>query len=123
MPTNLQQQRQDILQQIQAIQRLRRGSFSRQHFPAKHRGGPAQGPYFVLQGYLQGRKCSERIPAERAAQVEQDVKNYQRFQQLADQFVTVTDQMTCQADAPTSAKKNSRSRKSRTSSSGKPAPS
>ena len=123
MPTDLQQQRQDILQQIQAIQRLRRCSFSRQSFRPKRRGGPAPGPYFLLQGYAQGRKVSERIPAERAAQVEQDVQNYQRFQQLADQFVTVADQLTRQADAPVPAKKNSSPRKSRESSSGKPAPS
>ena len=94
MSTDLLQQREQILRQMQNIHRLRRGSFSHQSFPGKNINRPDHGPYFLLQGYSQGRKFSERIPADRAAQVEEDVANYRRFQQLAEQFIAVSDALT-----------------------------
>ena len=56
------------------------------------------GPYFVLQGYLQGQKFSQRVPADQAAAVASGVANYKRFQELADEFVTVTEQLTLQTE-------------------------
>jgi hypothetical protein len=116
----LQQQRDHILDQMRALDQMRRGSLSRQFFDSpKSEASATQGPYFVLQGYLQGRKFSKRIAAEKAAEVETQVANYKRFQELADQFVTVTEQITLQA-VPDS-KKNS-TRKSKPSVSRKPPP-
>ena len=95
MSKTLDQKRQAILQQMQTIKRLRRGSFSEQLLYRK-KGSEitTYGPYFVLQGFRQGQKFSERISAEAAAQVAHDVQNYQRFQHLAEQLVEVTDQLT-----------------------------
>ena len=126
MPNSLAQlekHRDHLLQQIQAIDRLRRGCLSRQFFKKTRAGSKAQqGPYFVLQGYIQGQKFSERVPAEQAPQIEPLVANYQRFEQLAEEFVTVTDQITrLSQDAP-EAKKNSRP-KSGKNAGGKPTPS
>jgi len=117
----LEQQREDVLEQMRSIDRLRRGSLSRQFFK-QERGGKthSHGPYFVLQSLLHGEKRSERVPAEMAEQVGQHVKNYQRFQDLAEQFVTLTDRITRQADAKTDSKKNSRRKKSLTSDSARP---
>ena len=124
MNTQLQQQRQDILNQMQSIHRLRRGSLSRQVF-TKHIGGKSvkQGPYFLLQGFVRGQKFSQRIPADQAGQIQQDVDNYKRFQELADQFVAITDQITRLEESEPNAKKNSRRPKSPGSSSAKPKPS
>jgi hypothetical protein len=124
MNTQLQQQRQDILNQMQSIHRLRRGSLSRQVF-TKHASGKSvnQGPYFLLQGFVRGQKFSQRIPAVQAAQVQQDVDNYKRFQALAEQFVAITDQITRLETSQPDAKKNSNRPKSPGSSSGKPKPS
>ncbi len=121
--TPLEQRREQILQQIQAIDRLRRGSLSRQFFKKTRTDSHAQqGPYYVLQGYVQGQKFSERVPVEQAAQIEPLVANYRRFEELAEEFVTVTDQITrLSQDAP-EAKKNSRRRSGRNAS-GKPTPS
>jgi hypothetical protein len=80
---------------------------SRQFFGS---GGPhskPQGPYYVLQGYLLGQKFSERVPAEQAAQIEEDIANYKRFQNLAEEFVTVTDLITRQSEQTTESKRNS----------------
>jgi hypothetical protein len=119
----LEQRREQILQQIQSIDRLRRGSLSRQFFKKKRAGSQArQGPYYVLQGYIEGQKFSERIPAEQAREIEPLVANYQRFEELAEEFVTVTDQITrLRQDAP-EAKKNSKGRSGRNASA-KPRPS
>lgn len=121
--TQLEKRRDQILQQIQAIDRLRRGSLSRQFFKKTPSGSKTQqGPYYVLQGYVRGRKFSERIPAQQALEIEPLVANYKRFEELAEEFVTVTDQITRLNQKAPEAKKNSRPKSGR-SASAKPTPS
>ncbi len=120
----LRRQRDQIVQEIDAIDRLRRGSLSEQFFHRKRDGRKIRlGPYFVLQCSLKGAKCSERIDAEKAEQTKSDVAHYQRFKQWADQFVAVTDQITRLESGSAESKKNSRSRKSPRNSSPNPEPS
>jgi len=110
---DLLQQRQSILLQMQSIDRLRRGSLSQQFFTSRP-PAPArrQGPYYVLQGFFHGKKFSERIAPDQAAQVEQDVENYRRFQTLAQEYVTVSDQITRLPEQAQNRKKNSSRRRS-----------
>ena len=115
-------QRQDLLQQMQTIDRLRRGSLSKQFFRSGDQSSAQRGPYYVLQGYFHGEKFSERIPEEQAAQVQRDVENYQRFQSLAEQYVDLSDRITRRQDPLAGSKKNSSRRRSTTSDSGNPAP-
>lgn len=117
------QRRQELLVQMQAIDRLRRGSLSKQFFRAKGQPSSRRGPYYVLQGFFQGKKFAQRIPAEQAAQVQQDVENYRRFQSLAEEYVTLTEQITGRQDQPLDAKKNSSRRRSPTNGSKRPPPS
>jgi len=113
-----------LLAQLQSINRLRRGTLSRQLYSKKRAGGAClQGPYFVLQGFHNGKKFSQRVAASQAAQVGQQVGNYKRFQELADQCVTVTDQITQLAEAKPDRKKNSSRRRSKPGASRKPRPS
>jgi hypothetical protein len=120
---DLLQKRQSILGHMQSIDRLRRGSLSKQFFKSPPSAPAARrGPYFVLQGFFRGKKFSRRIPQEQAAQVEQDVDNYRRFQTLAEEYVTVSDQITRLQDQPQESKKNSSRRRSPTSSSRKRPP-
>ena len=110
--SDLRRKRDQILEQIQSIDRLRRGSLSEQFFTRKVQGQEIrQGPYFVLQCYLKGCKCSERIPADQAEQTKLDVANYQRFQELAEEFVQITDRITQVEGGHTHAKKNSSRRR------------
>jgi len=127
MNSNLDQllpQRERILQQIRSIDRLRRGSFSRQFLQQRRRGNSgSSGPYYLLQGFLHGKKFSQRVPAQQAEQVQQQVAHYRRFQSLAEEFVTLTDQITrLESELPDS-KKNSSRRSSPTNGSAKPKPS
>jgi len=121
---DLLQQRQAILLQMQSIDRLRRGSLSKQFFKSRP-PAPAtrRGPYYVLQGFFHGKKFSGRIAPDQAAQVEQDVENYRRFQTLAEEYVTVSDQITRLPEQPQDSKKNSSRRRSPRSSSKKRPPS
>ena len=121
--SDLEARREQILEQIKTIDRLRRGSLSRQFFKKRRsRSKAPQGPYYVLQGYIQGRKFSERVPAQQAGQLQPLVANYKRFVQLAEEFVTVTDQITRLDQGQPDAKKNSRPSSGKNGS-GKPTPS
>lgn len=116
----LRQQQQALLQQLQAIDRLRRGSLSEQFFKSPGRPATRRGPYYVLQGFFRGKKFSARVPQDQAAQVRQDVDNYRRFQTLAEDYVTVSDQLTRLQDQRPDSKKNSSPRRSPPPSSRKP---
>ena len=97
---------------------------SKQFFKSRPPAPTARrGPYFVLQGFFHGKKFSERIPPDQAAQVEQDVENYRRFQTLAEEYVTVSDQITRLPEQPPESKKNSSRRRLPKSGSKKPPPS
>jgi hypothetical protein len=119
---SLLQKRGLILKDLEAIDCLRRGSLSKQFFKARP-GQPARGPYFVLQGFFHGKKFSERIPTREALEVEQQVDNYRRFQKLAEDYVTLSDQITRMGSPSLDSKKNSSLRKPPTNSSAKPKPS
>lgn len=114
------QQRQNLLQDMQAIDRLRRGSLSQQFFPSGAGAAAKRGPYYVLQGFFHGKKFSQRIPKEQAAQVQADVDNYRRFQALAEAYVTLSDQITSLQDGQADCKKNSSLRRSMTNGFGRP---
>lgn len=120
---SLQQQRQQLVQQMQAIDRLRRGSLSKQFFKAPTPSRSRCGPYYVLQGFLRGKKFSQRIPEDQAGQVQSDVDNYRRFQDLAEQFVTLSDQITRLRDQSEGSKKSSSPKGSPTHGFKKPPPS
>ena len=119
----LRQKQQSLLREMQTIDRLRRGSLSSQFFPAAGPRAARRGPYYVLQGFFRGQKFSERIPPEEVPQVQQDVDRYRRFQALAEDYVTVTDQLTRAQEAQPDTKKNFSLPRSPTRSSGKPPPS
>lgn len=91
----LRAQRDAVLQRMLQIDHLRRGSLSRQFFKTQRGGRTVQsGPYFVLQRFFKGEKCSERIPASQAPEVEKHVENFRLFNSLAEEFVTLSDQIT-----------------------------
>lgn len=126
MPTplnSLLHKRSHILKDMEAIDSLRRGTLSKQFFKALPGQSASRGPYFVLQGFFQGKKFSERIPAEQAPEVQKQVDNFRRFQTLAEEYVTLSDQITQMEFQDSGSKKNSSPKNSPTSSSRKLKPS
>ena len=116
----LHQRREQILQEMGAIDRLCRGHLSQQFFQST-RGGKTvrQGPYYVLQRWFRGKNLCERIPADQVQPVRQGVEGYQRFRQLADEFVDLSEQITLQTGGLPAVKKK-RPTLSRKNSSAKP---
>lgn len=110
MPAPLQalrSQRDGILDQMKQIDHLRRGSLSRQFFKTRRDGRIFEsGPYFVLQCFFKGKKCSERVPASRAGEVQKQVENFRRFNALAEEFVSLSDQITQLESSAEDSKKN-----------------
>lgn len=103
---SLHEKRNSILEQMRALDRMRRGSLSKQFFQSKGpQPSPQQGPYFVLQGYLKGRKFSRRVPQKDVPRVESQVNNYRRFQELAEAFIETTQELTCLEDNEPESKK------------------
>jgi len=108
---------------MQAIDHLRRGCLSKQFFKAAPGQTTQRGPYFILQGFFRGEKFNERIPAEQASLVQEQVDNYRRFQSLAEEYVTLSDEITRLESQDSGSKKNSSRRRSPTNSSRKARPS
>ena len=105
-------QREVLLDQMRSIDRLRRGTLSKQFFKKVRNGATVtSGPYYVLQCIYQGKKYSERISADEAATIGEQVDNYRRFQELADEFVNLTEQLTQLETQNPGAKKNSRNQR------------
>ena len=121
----LRSQRDAVLQRMKQVDHLRRGSLSRQFFKTRRGGQTVQsGPYFVLQCFFKGRKCSKRIPASQAQEVEKQVENFRIFNGLADEFIALSEQITqLECPAVDSIKNVSNLPSANTNSSRKPKPS
>lgn len=116
----LRKRREQILQEMAAIDRLRRGHLSQQFFNSTRDGKPfRQGPYYVLQRWFQGKNLCERIPADQVEPIRQGVEGFKRFQQLAEEFAAVSEKITLLAERVPEAKKKRKPPPSR-SSSGRP---
>jgi len=105
-PEQLHAERETILEQMRQIDRLRRGFLSEQFFEKVQAGKTVRsGPYFVLQCSHKAKKFSTRIPADQAETVRQQVGNYGRFQELAEQFIQLTEELTLVEAQPVASKK------------------
>ena len=90
-----QNRREQILQEMGEIDRICRGNLSEQFFKSKKGGKTVRhGPYYVLQRWFEGKNLCERIKADQVEPVRQGVEGYKRFQQLAEEFVDVGEQIT-----------------------------
>ena len=99
-------EREEILEKIGKIERMRQGTISEQYYGT---GEKQQGPYYVLQGYVGGKHWSKRIPRDRVEQVKADLEAGVHFKDLCQQFADLTEEATVMMDKPAS-KKNSRRR-------------
>ena len=96
--SQLQLRREQILQEMGAIDRICRGHLSEQFFKSKQGGKTVRrGPYYVLQRWFGGKNLCERVAADQLDPIRQGVDGYKRFRQLADEFVDVSEQITLQS--------------------------
>ena len=86
-------QQAEILEEMGRITRMRRGHLTEQYNRKKAADGTERrwGPYYTLQAWVGGKNRSERIPAEGAPQVRQDLENYAAFTERCERYVELAE--------------------------------
>lgn len=114
--------RDEILQEMAEIDRMQRGTLSEQFFKQTKDGREViHGPYYVLQHWVKGKHCSQRVPVKNLAPVRSAIEGRERFEKLAQEFVEITERLTKELEQDQDSKKNEK--KPATRSSKKPKPS
>ena len=92
---SLQQERARILDEMAHIDRMIRGHVSPQTFQVQ-RGGKTltQGPYHLLQRRENGKNNCQRVGSDELDFITGAVEGHARFQQLAQRYAALTEQMT-----------------------------
>lgn len=95
-----------------AIGTARRGQLSEQYYKQRGPDGKIrrQGPYYVWQRWVRGRKHSVRVPKDTIAQVKADLARGRQAQAVFDALFDLMEESACVQDADS--KKNSRRSKS-----------
>jgi hypothetical protein len=101
-------QKQRLLQQIASIQTMERGKLSTYSF--KDRPG-ANGPYYKLQQWHEGKNQTRYVPAQEVAEVEAALAGYQQYEDLTAEYADLVIAETRKGMAD-SKKKSSRRRSS-----------
>ena len=89
--------RNEILDEMSEIKRMRRGVLNVQYKNVSHKNGDiaVKGPYYVLtKKGPNGKTISQAISAKDAEFVQVEVDNYRRFRQLTDEYVDVCENLT-----------------------------
>lgn len=93
----LEAQRRSILQALESIRSMRRGTIAEQYLevPRKGRSSPVRrGPYYVLARWENGKTVSQRLRTPEAlAQARQDVANYERFVAFCKDYERATEEL------------------------------
>ena len=101
--------RQQILQQMEEIDRMEHGSLQSETRPSQRNPGQNQGPYFKHQIWEDGANVTRRVSAEKAPALAKAIEGRKEFEKLARQFVDTTVAMTRTAASPDSKKNGTKS--------------
>jgi hypothetical protein len=98
-------QRQQVLQQMEQIQRMERGSLQAEKRPSVRHPDQGRGPYYKHQVWENGQNLTRRIPAEKAEALAQAIEGRKEFERLAEAFIDATVLLT-RAETSPDTKKN-----------------
>ena len=70
---------QSLIEQILQIQRMEHGSLS-------IIGQGANGPYYNLNSWENGKNCCRYLPLDKVPEVQQAIEGYHKYQQLTEQY-------------------------------------
>jgi hypothetical protein len=103
--------REQILQQMDQIQRMEYGSLQSETRPSK--GDPSQerGPYHKHQVWENGQNLTRRVPSERAEALAEAIGGRKEFEKLAEEFIDSTVAMTRAESSPESKKNGTKSKR------------
>src|ERR1039457_5668062 len=97
--------RQQILQQMEQIQRMERGSLQAETRPSLRHPDQDRGPYYKHQIWEEGQNLTRRIPPAKADALAQAIAGRKDFEKLAEQFIDATVRLTRTEASPGSKKK------------------
>ena len=86
----IKQQQDAALKEMGEIRVMRRGTLSRQEYRqrrARKGGKGASGPYFVWQGYTDGKHFSQRVPSRNAERIGRKINARTVFERLCAEYV------------------------------------
>jgi len=88
--------RQEIIQEISSIKSMQKGTLNEQflNVPQKNKEPALRGPYYILTKKENNKTISKRIKSADYEKTKDDVDNYKRFMQLADEYVKIVEEMT-----------------------------
>lgn len=96
---NEQMRRAEILKEMAGIHRMEKGSMAPE-FREVERDGEVitLGPYFKYQRWENGKNSSRRVPAEEVEPLSEAIEGYHRYQELTEEFASLTIAMTRRED-------------------------
>lgn len=94
MTMTLTQRKEAVLEQLMTIGSARRGQLSVQYYTRKAANGQTikQGPYYVWQRYVNGKKRSVRVTPEQIAQVNADFERGREIQAVFNEFFMIMEE-------------------------------
>ena len=101
MPLSIEAERNQILEELRSMKRLRRGQISEQMLRKKGSDGRIHeyGPYFVWQASVNWKKRSRRIPPDQVEQAREDLKAFEHFEELCERLAFLMEQAACEQGA------------------------
>jgi hypothetical protein len=97
--------RQQILQQMEQIRRMERGSLQAETRPSLRHPDQHRGPYYKHQVWEDGQNITRRIPPEKADALARAIEGRKEFEQLTEAFINATVILT-RAESSPEVKKN-----------------
>lgn len=115
MSLNLSQmkvRRDEILEEMRSIRRLKRGKLTEQTLKRTAADGSLQerGPYYSLQHWSGGRNHTKRVPLEQIQRVREALEGYQKLLRLTEEFAQITEALSEACGTLLPEKKTSRRR-------------
>ncbi len=88
--------REEILEEISSIERLKRGTVNEQYLKVPRKNGDVvlKGPYYVLSKNINGKTKSQRIKRDKLETIKKDVAAYHEYTDLSNELVRVTEEIT-----------------------------
>lgn len=108
----LETKRQEILEQMAAITRMRRGTVNEQYFEVRQKDGSVvrRGPYFLYSRTEKGKSFSRRITPEEVESYDAETGNCRRFKELSNRCVIICEKL---SEANEDNREKKRSKRSR----------
>lgn len=91
----LEAKRREILEEMTAVTRMRRGTVNEQYFEVRQKDGSAvrHGPYYLYSRTEKGKSFSRRIDPHEVERYKVETENCKRFKELSNRCVMICEEL------------------------------